>query len=224
MGDWSLVWRAFYHYKGLAFAFTWWATRQRVLGPTVQSWLKLLAWGLLAAALLGRWGGLAVGGTAVFLLWVYASFWRAKRAGYSQFLPVLDETSLEDGAMLPAYARRSLWATGVYSVLEFDKFVLLCPAEYWRVPLGQHVVMVEHQKGKYLYQFFNGESLRQVRRGRLIFGARPLPALAVTFRSAWGELGAIPGARCETEKDVTIYLSFADEEALTAVWQTVRSS
>jgi hypothetical protein len=225
MANWSLGWRAFYRYVGLAFAFTWWATRRRFLGPTVQGWLKLLAWGLLAAALLGRWGGLAIGITAVFLIWLYLSFWRAKRSGYSQF--VTDDGAQGppgDGAVLPPDTRQPLWATGVFSVQEFDKFVLLRRANYWRVPLGQQVVMVEHQREKYLYQFFSADSLRQVRRGWLIFGARPLPTLAVTFRSAWGDLTESTGERQETDKSVTIYLSFADEVTLTAVWRSIHPS
>lgn len=222
MANWGLWQRPFYRYLGLAYAFTWWATERRFLGAMVQTWLKLFTWGGLLSALLGRWEPWLTGGTAVFLLWLYVSFWRAKRAGYSQFVPDAGAEEPPDGATLSPYARRPLRATGLFSVLEFDKFVLLRPAEYWRVPLGQQVVMVEHRPGRYLYQFFTAETVAQVERGWLLFGARPWPTLAVTFRSAWGDVGQLPGTRQETDRRVRIYLSCADEAVITAVWRSIR--
>jgi len=48
----------------------------------------------------------------------------------------------------------------------------------------------------------------------LIFGLRPLETLAVTFVSAWVEDGKTPEVR-------TVYFSFTDVSAQTAVWHTI---
>jgi len=213
----DLAWgrRWLYRYLGLAYAFTYWTSHKTFLGATFQGWIKFLTIVLLLAALIFRWGVWVIGGTAVFLLWVYFSYWRAKKAGYSKFVP--DETgqiSPDNSAALAPYQRESLWATGVYHVTAFNKFLLLRPAEYWQVPLGGHVVMVEHKREKYLYQFFNAHTLQAMQKGWLIFGLRPLETLAVTFVSAWLEDGKTPEAR-------TIYFSFADVSAQTAVWHTI---
>jgi hypothetical protein len=222
MAEWTFWQRAVYRYLGAAYAFTYWAGQRRFLGVTLQGWLKFLAWGLLFVALIGRWGGWLLGGTAVFLFWLYLSFWRAKQAGYSQFVPARAAGSpVGNGAGLPPYTRQPLQATGLYSVLEFDKFVLLRPAEYWRVPLGQQIVMVEQRPKRYLYQFFNGESLQHVEKGWLIFGLRPLPTLAITFISAWGERSSASGSRREAGQSLTIYLSSPHEADLMVVWRTI---
>ena len=211
--DLSFGRRLFYRYLGLAYGFTYWTSHKTFLGATWQGWIKFLAFGLLLAALIFRWGVWGIGGTAVFLVWIYFSYWRAKKVGYSKFVPN-DTAPLPSGDWLPPYQRASLWATGVYHVTEFNKFLLLRPAEYWQVPLGQHIVMVEHRREKYLYQFFDWRTLQQVEAGWLIFGARPLATLAVTFVSAWVDEGKKPEVR-------TIYLSFSAAQAQTAVWRTI---
>lgn len=215
--DRNLSWgrRLFYRYLGLAYAVTFWTSHKSFLGASLQGWIKFLALMLLLGSLLFRWGVWEIGGTAVFLVWLHFSYWRAKKAGYSKFIP--DETGqFPPGVGLSPYQRTAVWATGVYHVTEFSKFVLLCPAEYWQVPLGQHVVMVQHRRQRYIYQFFHWRTLRQVQKGWLIFGSRPLDTLAVTFESAWVEDGKEPEIR-------TIYLSFADVEGQTAVWNTIRN-
>lgn len=207
--------RLFYRYLGLAYAFTYWTGHKSFLGATFRGWIKFLALVLLVTALLFRWGVWAIGGTAVLLIWIHFSYWRAQKAGYSKFVP--DESGSfppDEAAGLPPYQRTSLWATGVYYVTEFSKAVLLRPAEYWQAPLGQHIVMVEHRKQKYIYQFFDARTLQQVQKGWLIFGARPLNSLAVTFISAW--VGDEDAPVVET-----IYFSFADVAGQTAVWQTI---
>ncbi|MCA9873183.1 MAG: hypothetical protein KC441_05995 [Anaerolineales bacterium] len=211
--DMSLGRRLFYRYLGLAYGFTYWTSHKTFLGATWQGWIKFLVIVLLLASLIFRWGVWETGGTAVLLVWIYFSYWRAKKAGYSKF--ILSETEhLLPGEGLPPYQRTTVWATGVYHVTEFNKFLLLRPAEYWQVPLGQHVVMVEHRRQKFLYQFFDWRTLQQVEAGWLIFGARPLATLAVTFISAWLEDGKDPETR-------TIYLSFPEVETQTAVWRTI---
>ncbi len=213
MQDLPIIRRLFYRYLGFAYAFTFRTSHTFFLGATVRGWIKFLGLLLLLAAIVLRWGAWGIGGTAVLLFWLQFSYWRAQKAGYSKFVP--DENSPLPGgeaAPLPPYQRVSLHATGVYQVTEFSKAVLLRPAEYWQVPLGQHIVMVEHRKQKYLYQFFYARTLRQVQKGWLIFGPRPLDTLAVTFVNAWTEENDKP-------EILTVYLSFADAAGQTAVWQ-----
>ncbi|MCZ7673623.1 MAG: hypothetical protein M5U34_44150 [Chloroflexi bacterium] len=129
------------------------------------------------------------GVTAVLLIWVYFSYWRAKRAGYSHFVADDGPLSFPDKAQpnLPPNQKVKTWATGVFSVSDQDDFMLLRPAEYWQVPLGEHIIMVQQRKTKkYRYQFFNASTLQQVQKGWLLFGAHPRETLAVTLLSEFG--------------------------------------
>ncbi|MBK8989305.1 MAG: hypothetical protein IPM39_25115 [Chloroflexi bacterium] len=205
----------FYRYLGLAYAFTHWTSHKTFLAATVRGWIQFAALVLLLVSLLLRWGVWGIGGTAVFLLWVRFSYWRAQKAGYSRFVPDTNGRFVPDAsASLRPYQRAALQATGVYHVTELSQAVLLRPAEYWQAPLGQHIVMVEHRRQKYLYQFFDARTLQQVQKGWLIFGVRPLDSLAVTFVSAWVGDEVKPVVE-------TIYFSFADAAGQTAVWQTI---
>lgn len=218
--------KAFYRYLGIAYLFTYRTSHHAFLGATGQQWLQGLAAALLLAALLLRWGQTAVAGAAFLWLWLYFSYWRAKKNSYSKFVAGHVEIETDPSlAPLPPYERIPLWATGIYNVVDLEKFLLLHPAEYWQTPLGQHVVMVAHRRGKYLYQFFGQRNLRRVESGWLVFGLRPLPTIAVTFISTWAEAAAENSPiKRSPPKPMKIFLSFPDEKGLTAVWHASNRS
>ena len=89
---------------------------------------------------------------------------------------------------LPANQKMTTYATGIFSVQDMDDFGLLRMAEYWQVPLGEHIIMV-HMPGRqgYRYQFFNATTLQRVQKGWLLFGKEPKPTLAITLFSEIGE-------------------------------------
>jgi hypothetical protein len=158
------------------------------------------------------------------------SLWRAGRRNFNRFVP--SGASLPgEGAdeSFPPNQKVSVLATGPFSVSGRESNLLLRPAEYWYVPLGDHVVMVEETPGKYLYQFFNGQSLQEVRSGWLLYGSQPHQTLAVTFLARWGPEFARFGPEGEVANDgdsppsrqVTVYLSIASDITLRSVWQTI---
>lgn len=222
MADLSLMQRGFYRYLGLAYAFAYWSGQKSFLGATVRGWVKFLALFLLLASFVGRWGeGLNVLAMAV-LAWVHFSYWRARQAGYSKFLADEQVTLPEgDQAVLRPYQRTALQATGIFSVTYRNEFVRLCPAEYWSVPLGRQVVMVQYRPQQYLYQFFGVDNLLEIQKGWLIAGRRPLPTLAVRFNSTWGKNDGSNPPVAEKLTPLTVYLSCPDEAVQTAVWRTL---
>ncbi|UCC52799.1 MAG: hypothetical protein JSV68_02305, partial [Anaerolineaceae bacterium] len=79
-----------------------------------------------------------------------------------------------------------------------------------------------------LYQFISPNLLQNLRKGWLLFGSRPNPAISITFLSSWGPefsdqdfslLGKNDNK--PIEKIRTIYLSFDNEEFEQAVWQNL---
>jgi hypothetical protein len=103
------------------------------------------------------------------------------------------------------------------------------PATYWRVPLGEHVVMAEERPGKYLYQFFSAASLQAIQPGWLLFGRNPSETLAISFLASWGpdytKFGQIyedgDDSKLPPPRRVTVYLSAADENLRRSLWHTI---
>lgn len=214
----SPVHRIWYRYLGLGYWLTYTTSRRKFLWFRLSSYIKLASIIFLVMALLNRWGRPEQALALTVLLWIYFSYWRAKRAGYFRFVPG-DQPSLFDDALatLPSYERVLVQATGVFSVKDWESSVLLRPAQYWQVPLGDQVIMVEHQTGSFLYQFFSADSVKDIAEGWLLFGRHPRPALAISFLTSWGPefyevkyslLGRAKDPPPPTQR--TIYLSFED--------------
>jgi hypothetical protein len=227
MDDLSLHKRLYYRWLGLAYGFTYW-TSQRTFIFRLSTWVKLLAFVPLIlfwqrnlgvpVLLLGLLLGLAV-------MWLY---WRARRVGYKKF--VVKDTAVTPTDLTPINAnqRISLLASGIFGVGNREEQILQQPTEYWQVPLGDHTLMAQPEPGRFLYQFFNAASLRDLQSGWLICGIRPLSVLAVTFNSAWGndhmslrELYQGSEDNGRSLKRRTVYLNFATEADEQAVRDTI---
>ena len=230
MHNFPIYKRLFYRYLGLAYAFTFFTSHRTILLIRIERWLKLLAIVLLVSALVLRWGEVVVGITAVLLVWLYFSYWRAKKTGYSKFVAD-SKMALPEGELttLPANQKMTTYATGIFSVQDMDDFGLLRMAEYWQVPLGEHIIMV-HMPGRqgYRYQFFNATTLQRVQKGWLLFGKEPKPTLAITLFSEIGEAFVNQQNRYlfGGDKELkgvkrTVYLSFADETDEISVWHNI---
>ena len=123
----------------------------------------------------------------LFVVWINYSLWRARRDNYSRFVPL--SSNLQQAPTQPALPpnqRLTVRATGLFSVSGRESRLLLRPAHYWRVPLGDHIIMAEEGPGKFLYQFFDAHSLQELREGLLLFGPQPAATLAVSFLARWG--------------------------------------
>ncbi len=222
----------YYSAIGQLYAFAYRSQRRSFLGIPQSGWLRLAIFALFAAALVGRWGWLAVGITV--LLWLYVSFVyrRARREDYNKF--VVDETAVPPPATVTALKpneRTAVYASGRYAVThKADTVLLQKPAHYWRVPLGDHIVMVEYRPQRFLYQFFAPRTLQAITRGWILFGKEPIPTLAITFLEVWGQdhndalnyyVGGGPQDDLSHLKPRTIYFSFEDTAVLQKVWATL---
>ncbi|MCA9932399.1 MAG: hypothetical protein H6662_13095 [Ardenticatenaceae bacterium] len=222
----------YYRLLGRLYAWTFWMRYRRFLGFSVRTWLILLSLGLIFFVAGQGWSLIITLLLIALALLLQAAFWASARAGYNKFVPD-DSISLPSNEVLepiPANQKVTVRATGVFSLTGREDFVLLRrPTEYWHVPLGEHILMVEQLPGSYLYQFFNGQTLQTVQNGWFIFGRQPRRALAVTFLVTFGPdyndpsllyfVGSGEGAALP--KPRTIYLSFDNEADHRAVWHTL---
>ena len=222
--------RLYYGYLSRAYALMHALNHRSFLGIRLSSLLRWLPILILLYGWLRRWPLALLIALVVLVIWINYSLWRAKRDNYNRFVPdgssLMGTSELEP---LPPNRKVNVQASGLFSVSGRENHLLLRPAEYWRVPLGEHVIMVEELPGKYLYQFFSAQSLQDVRGGWLLFGSRPFETLAITFLARWGpeytRFGQLyeDGADDDLQppKRITVYLSIPDEVVRRAVWQTI---
>jgi hypothetical protein len=202
------------------------ATSERTfLGATLAGWLRFLTLLLAPVGLLLGWPLPAVLAAVALTLALRLLYARARRDGFVRFMAV-PAAGPAGASPLADDERVRLFATGRFSVVEREEYVIQRPADYWRAPIGDHAVMVEHAPGRFLYQFIQSGALDEVRAGYLLFGRRPLKALAISFVSTWDPqredrsltlVGPGPG-RQSRQQVRRIYLSFHSEAERQAVW------
>lgn len=166
----------------------------------------------------------------VLLSIVWQITWRiVNRTGYVLFIPEKEFvppspslTTLLVDQQLPVRA------TGVFSVKEREDRLFLRTAQLWRTGLGDHVMMVTAAPGRFRYEFINHSDLETVKPGQLLFGAKSLPSLAITFGSTWGPRYAeaensyyVGRGTLPPPIKKTVYLTFDTEEAQQTVWQSL---
>lgn len=222
--------RLYYAYLSRMYAFAYATRRRTVLGMRLSTWLWLIPLVVLIYGWWRNWPLVVLVLLATFIIWLIGSFWAARRANYTRFVandvPLMAATSLTP---LGNEQQVELYATGTFGLSSRQSNVLLQPATYWRVPLGEHVVMVQEQPGRFLYQFFDATTLQSISEGWLLFGSEPREALAVKFLANWGPAftkftlyddGEEPNVPSDSQ---TIYLTFNSEGERRAVWQTIVS-
>ena len=211
--------------------YTYWSTLRQVLGMPLSRWVKGAPLLLTAVFFIRNWPLPLLILLAVLSLLIQLVYRHAKRRSYKSFVadPVPPPAPVPP---LPANQRVKLWATGTFSLNDREATVLLAPAEYWFVPLGEHIIMVEQVPKRYLYQFFNADTIQKVEIGWLAFGSTPKRSLAITFALIWGPefadygtLYVVPDEQKEPPpRTRTVYFSFVDEGDLTAVFSTIQYS
>ena len=215
----SPVHRLTYAYLSRMYALTYALSRRSLLGIRLATWLRWLPIVVLLIGWLMDWPSPLMIALLLFIVWTNYSLWRARRDNYNRFVPATSALApLSGQPALPPNQRLAVLATGLFSVSGRENRLLLRPAHYWRVPLGDHVIMAEEEPGKYLYQFFDAQSLQELREGLLLFGSQPTATLAVSFLARWGPEYTRFGQVYETgphegpaAKRVTVYLSAEDE-------------
>lgn len=223
--------RIHYRIQGFIFGFTYWTQHHRLI-IRFSTLVKLLAFVPLVLVWRQNKNAAILTLALLFGIWVSWLYWRARRLGYKTF--VASESLLHSRDTLeplPPDQRVRLKASGIFGVSDREEQVLMQPAEYWRVPLGDHTVMVQPEPDRFLYQFFNADKLQHLQPGWLICGLTPQEVLAVTFYSDWGKetlsLRDLYQGSDENNQDKklrTIYLAFDDKEDERAVWYTIAST
>ena len=216
---------------GLPYTFLYWSSGRRLLGFSFRSWLMLLPLILAFAGLLRGWPRPVILGLLIFTALLFVLVLVAARSGYKRFVPD-DSMALDDEYVVPRNERRiSLHATGIFSLHNREDYVLARPAEYWRVPLGQHVFMVQERPGRFLYQIINPRDIEGVQPGYLLYGRTPQKALALSFLATWGPQFVYQPSYTYTgqEEDPppivgvarTVYLTFASDADRYTVWKSL---
>ncbi len=228
MENFSLPKRLYLAYLGRALAATYYSQHRKFLRVTIRSWIKWLSFAAFMVALLFRLGATAVLLTLFIFLWIQFSYWRAGRMGFSKF--VVDDTAVlpvDKITLIPAEEKMRLHASGTFALSTRDNSVFMHPAEYWRSGLGEHVVMVQETKTRFLYQFFTAATVQKIEKGWSVFGKEPIQTLAVTIDDTWGPaqnnnaiayyVGGGPGVSGK-QKARAIYFTFEEEAMLLRVW------
>jgi hypothetical protein len=217
----------YYRYLAFIYALTYRTSHRRFFGFAIGWWVKLLALGLLLMIWTQQWER----GVLVLALllsgWVFLVYWRAHRVGYVKFIAE-PKTSPTDPVPLSANQRVPMWATGIFIVRDGGNYRLLNPAEYWQVPLGDHIVMVKLGPERYAYQFFNAAGLLEVQPGSLLFGTILRHTLAVTILETYQAIEPIQFNFADPDKldDLpskkrVLYFTFANAEIQRAVWHNL---
>jgi hypothetical protein len=230
MQNLSGIKKNYYRLLGQLYFWTYVTTLREVMGVKWSWFLRRFPLVFIVAGFLLEWGWVTL---LLLLLVVLANvvYWVAARAGYNKFVGGTGGTAVaipdDELIILPPNEKIHLRATGLFGVRDEEAQVLLRPADYWQIPLGDHIVMVERAPGRYMYQFFNAASLQKVEEGWLIFGREPREALAVTFRSRWTPTFAQFEVRYYVQDEEptaplrTVYLTFENEEHKRSVWHNI---
>lgn len=227
----SPIQRLYYATLSRMYALMYALSRRSFLGIRLATWARWLPIVALLVGWVRDWPSPVMIGLLLFIVWLNYSLWRAGRDNYNRFVPLPSGPPPETTeAVLPPNQRLAVRVTGLFSVSGRENRLLLRPAQYWRVPLGDHIIMAEEETGKYLYQFFDAQSLQELREGLLLFGPHPKASLAVSFLAHWGpeytRFGQVHEAgdhEGPPAKRVTIYLSADDETIRRLIRETIVS-
>ena len=161
----------------------------------------------------------------LFLGYVVVLIWAA-RCGYVRFRPGPDPDAPTDPprALEPVRPLRPeelvpVRASGWFTVEGQDQYFVGVEAAVETMATREHIVMGQIRPTRFLllgrwpkrdtgwwYIFFQPSAIREIRAGRLIFGARPRQALRIVHAP-------------DADTVQTIYLAFDDPVALRRVWE-----
>lgn len=221
----------FLNITGRLYAFAFYTTYKRFLGWSLSGWLHLAP--LVAAlvfALQRRFMAAVL--ALLFFVALRIFYWAIRRRGYKSFVPDPADHLPPETEPVPDNEHIAIRATGIFAVTDQEAYLLeRSPTEYWRAPLGDHIMMARHGKSRFLYQFFKGNTLVDVTSGWLIAAGRTSRALAIRFYVTWGPeftddslLYIVGGGHKEKRGAVrTLYFSFTDETVRYRVWATLET-
>jgi hypothetical protein len=214
--------------SGLLYAFLYYTTRHQLFGVSLAGWLRFLSLALVGWAALRQWLFYQIVAVAILAVLLRFIYWRAQRAGFVRFTPS-GLPAPDPRADIADEQKLHLKATGMFSVKDREEYVLLRPADYWRVQNGDHAIMVEQKPGRFLYQFIQPGTLRKIQPGVLCFSRTSRPTLALTFLTSWGPQHATgpvtmysPGPNGKASMlERTAFLSFDEALDMELVWRNL---
>ncbi len=212
--------------QGALYAFLFATDKHMFIGATISGWLKNVPLLLIPFMLLLGWPIAWPITMLILAIILRLLYWRARRDGYVRFTVEKAQQPGQDGSNLADNEKVPLRATGVFSVQDWEAYVLGRPAEYWRVARGDHAVMVRHSTGRFLYQFVRSDSVESIESGLICHGSRPYKALAINYLSIWGPnsedvdfMFYTPGDDSNpARRKQKMFLAFEDEATRDAVW------
>ncbi len=165
----------------------------------------------------------------VVLLVVRIAYWLAKRVGFIVFTIQTDDQPPPVLEPLKDDQKYALQASGTFSVTGREEYMFRRPTRLWRVPFGDHALMVERPSGRYLYQFIERGFIQRVRLGCLVYGSQVNPALEIDFRTTWGPVAGetdykwyAPGGSSQPKRlRRKLYLGFENVNDRDAIWQSL---
>jgi hypothetical protein len=216
-------------FQSLLYSFLYASSKRLFFGPTYKGWLTNLPLLVALFLVLLRWPiawPVGLVGASLILRLLY---WKARRDGYVCFVPEMAQQPAAGAAALADNVTVLMRATGAFSVKDWEEYVLARPARYWRVPMGDHAIMVQRAPGRFLYQFLRFGAIEAIKAGLLWHSARPYRGLAITYMSSWGPESEDPNFMFYAPSDEgnpalkrrDMFLAFQDKAARDSVWQNL---
>ena len=203
-----------------------------LLGASLLGWITVA---LLAAGLYIWLQTSAVIWLFIFMaiaLLVRIGHWIAKRSGFIVFSEQKSVKPPQNTGAISDYQKFDLWASGIFSIIGREEYMFQRPTKLWRVPFGDHALMVERPSGRFLYQFIEKGFIKTLRPGYLVYGPRVNPALEIIFRTTWGpsegetEYKWYAPSKGSQPKRLrrTLYLGFETHTDRDAIWDSLQQS
>lgn len=216
------------NWRGRVYGFAFYTDLTYWLGLRRSTWLRLTAVGLFVLTLVLRLPLWLIVPTAVIMVALFAMYFVARRSGYVAFEVLHTAVAPEPTTTLRKDEKVPVYATGLFSVMERERYLLQKKADYWHYPLGEHAIMVEEAPGRYLYQFVSASRIIHVKAGYLYLGEAHYPGLEIRYRTDWApDLvsnstqfyvgGGVPDDNLPKR---TIYLTFQTHEDWQRVWHS----
>ncbi len=229
MEDLTVAKRIIKRAVGYLYASLYYTSDRLVIG------VSILGWSTVILFFLGLYLWLRSGSITWFLVLFFilvavrVAHWIAQHDGFIVFTAQADDRAPSDARQVKNYQQVDLKASGVFSITGWEEYMFRRPTKLWRVPKGDHALMVQRPSGRYLYQFIEVGYIKRMRPGCLVYGSRVDSALKIDFRTTWGPVAGetefkwfapSEGAKPKRLKR-TFYLGFENRADRDAIWQSI---
>ena len=214
---------------GYLYAFLYFISDNLLMGASLLEWMSVGVI-VLGGLIWLRSGSFTWFIICLILLLMFRITHRiAKRDGFIVFDALDEPTRPLSAEQIENYQKFDLRASGIFSIAGSEEYLFQRPTKLWRVPFGDHVLMVQRPTGRYLYQFIEVGYIATIRPGCLVYGPHVISALEIDFKTTWGpEAGETEfkwfsrgeGSQPKRFKR-TLYLGFNSEAERDAIWSSI---